>query len=250
MEIQTQWINVVVSDGSTMRTYVASPKGTTPEGAARAALLVFPEIFGINSHIRDVAERFAHEGYLAIAPELFHRSGPGFECGYTQPEIAEGIAHMQKVTPAGMEADIRAAFAYAKTASGNLPVAATGFCMGGRVTFLAASLEPLACGISFYGGGIAPGPFGPGILGTIPDLQAPVLFLWGGKDTHIPLESVDKITAAMRASGKPFTAVEFSEAEHGFFCDVRGIYNAAASAVAWPMVLAYLESHTAKAAGA
>jgi carboxymethylenebutenolidase len=245
MDIQTEWVNVVVGDGSTMRTYVA-----TPSQAPHAALLVFPEIFGINSHIRDVTERFAQRGYLAIAPELFHRSGPGFECGYTEPEIGQGIGHMQKVTPEGLVADIKAAFEYAKEAGNNLPVAATGFCMGGRTVFLAASLVPLACGIAFYGGGIAPGPFGPGLLDRIPDLQAPVLFLWGGKDTHIPAASVDQIVAAMRASGKPFVTVEFSEAEHGFFCNERESYNAAAAAVAWPMALAYLENKTQKAARA
>ena len=243
MEIQTEWVNLTVSDGSVMRTYVAQPAR-----APRAALLVFPEIFGINSHIRDVTERFARQGYLAIAPELFHRSGPGFECGYSEAEVGQGIGHMQKVTPQGLEADIRAAFAYAKESG--LPVAATGFCMGGRTTFLAASLVPLVCGISFYGGGIAPGPFGPGLLDRIPNLQAPVLFLWGGKDTHIPAASVDQIVAAMRASGKPFATVEFSEAEHGFFCNERASYHPAAAAVAWPMVLAYLEGKTQKAAGA
>lgn len=245
MDIQTEWVNLTVSDGSTMRAYVAQPAG-----GPRAALLVFPEIFGINSHIRDVTERFARQGYLAIAPELFHRSGPGFECGYTEPEIGQGIGHMQKVTPEGLEADIKAAFSYAKQASGSLPVAATGFCMGGRTAFLAASLVPLACGVSFYGGGIAPGPFGPGLLDRIPNLQAPVLFLWGGKDTHIPAAAVDQIIAAMRASGKPFATVEFSEAEHGFFCNARGSYHGESAAVAWPMVLAYLEGKTQKAVGA
>jgi carboxymethylenebutenolidase len=243
MDIKTDWVNLSVSDGTKMRTYVA-----TPASAPRAAIIVFQEIFGINSHIRDITERFARQGYLAISPELFHRSGEKFESGYTEPEIQQGIGHMMKVTPQGLEADIHAAFAHAK-ASG-LPVTATGFCMGGRTAFLAASLEPLACGISFYGGGIAPGPFGPGLLDRIPHLQAPVLFLWGGKDTHIPAEAEDQIIAAMRASGKSFATVEFSEAEHGFFCDQRPSYNPAAAAVAWPMVLAYLEEKTQKAAGA
>ena len=86
MNIQTEWVNLNVSDGTKMRSYVATP--ATPP---RAALLVFPEIFGINSHIRDITERFARQGYLAVAPELFHRSGPGFECGYSEAEIGQGI---------------------------------------------------------------------------------------------------------------------------------------------------------------
>jgi carboxymethylenebutenolidase len=243
MDIQTEWVNLNVSDGTTMRTYVAAPAS-----APRAAIIVFQEIFGINSHIRDIAERFARQGYLAVAPELFHRTGPKFECGYTEPEIQQGIGHMMKATPQGLEADIQAAFSYAKESG--LPVAATGFCMGGRTAFLAASLVPLACGISFYGGGIAPGPFGPGLLDRIPHLRAPVLFLWGGKDTHIPAEAEDQIIAAMRASGKAFVTVEFSEAEHGFFCDQRPSYHPASAAVAWPMALAYLAEKTQKAVGA
>jgi carboxymethylenebutenolidase len=245
MDIQTEWVNLSVSDGTKMRTYVAQPARSP-----RAALLVFPEIFGINSHIRDIAERFARQGYLAVAPELFHRSGPGFECGYSEAEIGQGIGHMQQVKPEGLEADIKAAFEYAKDASRNLPVGCVGFCMGGRVATVASIVAPLACGISFYGGGIGPGPFGPGMLDQLAQLQAPMLFLWGGKDAHIPLDSVDKVIAAMRAAAKPYTTVEFSEAEHGFFCDQRGSYNAAAAAVAWPMALAYLENKTAKAAGA
>lgn len=243
MEIQTEWIDVAVSDGTTMRVYVA-----TPEPQPRAVIIVFQEIFGVNSHIRSVADRFAKEGYLAISPELFHRTGPKWEAGYTEPEIQTGIGHMMKMTPEGLAADIKAAFAFAK--ENNLPITATGFCMGGRTAFLTASLEPLACAISFYGGGIAPGPFGPGLLGTIPNLQAPVLFLWGGKDTHIPAAAEDQIIQAMRASGKSFVTTEFSEAEHGFFCDQRGSYNPAAAAVAWPLALAYLAQNTTKAAGA
>jgi carboxymethylenebutenolidase len=243
MDIQTEWVDLSVSDGTKMRTYVA-----TPASAPRAAIIVFQEIFGINSHIRDITERFAKQGYLAISPELFHRTGPKFECGYSDAEVQQGIGHMMKVAPQGLEADIQATFAFAKESG--LAVAATGFCMGGRTAFLAASLVPLACGISFYGGGIAPGPFGPGLLDRIPHLQAPVLFLWGGKDTHIPLESVDQIVAAMRASGKSFVTAEFSEAEHGFFCNQRASYHPASAAVAWPMALAYLAEKTQKAAGA
>jgi len=245
MDIQTEWVNISVSDGTAMRTYVAQPVK-----APRAALLVYQEIFGINSHIRDVTERFARQGYMAIAPELFHRTGTGFECGYSPDEIQKGIGHMQQVKAEGLEADIKAVHAYAKDASGGLPVAATGFCMGGRVAFQTATLAPLACAISFYGGGIGPSPFGPGLLDRVASLQAPVMFLWGGKDTHIPAAAVDQVIAAMRAAAKPYVNIEFSEAEHGFFCDQRSSYDPASAAVAWPMVLAYLEGKTQRAAGA
>lgn len=241
MDIKAEFINLAVDDGSSMRSYVARPAGK-----ARAGLIVFPEIFGINSHIRSVTERFGREGYLAIAPELFHRSGPGWESGYT--DMAPAFAHMQQVTDAGLSADIRAAYDWLQKDTGGIATGSVGYCMGGRVSTLAAMTVPLNCGISYYGGGIAPSPYNPGLLGRLNELKAPMLFFWGGLDTHIPQASAQTIIDTLRAEKKPYVNVEFSDADHGFFCDERGSYNAAASAVAWPMTLAYLESHTQAAA--
>src|SRR5208282_3508573 len=123
-----------------MRAYVAHP-----EGKPRAGLLVFQEAFGVNAHIRDVADRFAREGYLTIAPELFHRTAPGLEWGYTDfPAI---IPHLRALTDAGLEADIRAAHSWLPE---GVPVSAVGYCMGGRTACLAAITVPLACAISYY----------------------------------------------------------------------------------------------------
>jgi carboxymethylenebutenolidase len=241
----SEFVNLSVSDGTEMRAYVARP-----ESKPLAGLLVFQEIFGINSHIRDVTGRFGRAGYLAIAPELFHRTGPGFESGYTDMEPAFG--HMQKVTDAGLEADIRAAHKWLADA-GETRICSTGYCMGGRVSTMAALTVPLACGASYYGGGIAPSQFSPGLLDRLKDLKAPMLFFWGGLDSHIPTESVQRITAALRDAKKNFTNVEFSFADHGFFCDQRASYNAEAAALAWPLTLAFFQAHTAgqtKPAGA
>lgn len=238
MSITTEFVTLSVDDGSSMRAYVARP-----EGEPRAGLIVFQEIFGVNSHIRDIAERFAREGYLAIAPELFHRSGPGFESGYT--DIMPGVGHMQQMTDAGLAADIRAAFDWLQGATGakKIRTAAIGFCMGGRAATVAAMTVPLACGISYYGGGIAPSPFSPGVLDRLKDVQAPVLFYWGGLDGMIKPESVKMVADGMRAANKPFSSVEFSDADHGFFCDERASYNANAATESWPLTLAYLKNH-------
>jgi carboxymethylenebutenolidase len=238
MSITSEIVNLKVDDGTTMRAHVARPAGTP-----RAGLLVFQEIFGINPHIRDIADRFAAEGYLSIAPELFHRSGPGFESGYT--DTAQGIGHMQQLTDAGLAADIRAAFDWIQSASPakKLPTAATGYCMGGRASALAAMTVPLACGISYYGGGIAPSPFNPGLLGRLNEVQAPMLFFWGGLDGFIKPEHVKMVTDAMRAANKPFTSLEFSDVDHGFFCDARASYNANAASEAWALTLAYLKNY-------
>jgi carboxymethylenebutenolidase len=238
MPITSEIVNLKVDDGTSMRAHVARPEGTP-----RAGLIVFQEIFGINPHIRDIADRFAAEGYLSIAPELFHRSGPGFESGYT--DMAQGIGHMQQLTDTGLAADIRAAFDWIQGASADkkLPTAATGYCMGGRAATLAAMTVPLACGISYYGGGIAPSPFNPGLLGRLNEIQAPVLFFWGGLDGFIKPEHVKMVTDGMRTANKPFASLEFSDADHGFFCNERASYNANAASEAWSITLAYLKNY-------
>lgn len=222
-----------------MKAYVARP-----EGAAKAGLIVFQEIFGVNHHIRDITERFGREGYLAIAPELFHRTGPGFESGYT--DMGPGFEHAMKITDQGLATDIRATHGWLK-GQGNLPVACTGYCMGGRVSTVAAMTVPLACGVSYYGGGIAPNPRSPGILDRLKDVNAPMLYFWGGLDQHITPANVQMVTEKLREAKKTFINVEISDADHGFFCDARASYNANAAAVAWPMTLAFLQTHTGKA---
>jgi carboxymethylenebutenolidase len=243
--MNTEYVNLSVNDGTSMRAYVARP-----DGKPKAGLIVFQEIFGINSHIRDVTERFGRQGLLAIAPELFHRSAPGFESGYT--DMGPGFEQMKQVTDAGLEADIRAAYKWLGDA-GESRICSTGYCMGGRVSCLAAITVPLTCAVSYYGGGIAPSQFNPGLLGRLKDLQAPVLFFWGGQDQHIPPESVAGVISAVRAAKKTFANVEFSFADHGFFCDQRASYNPQAAALAWPLTLAFFDTYIAgqsKPAGA
>jgi carboxymethylenebutenolidase len=243
--MNTEYVNLSVDDGTSMRAYVARP-----DGKPKAGLIVFQEIFGINSHIRDVTERFAKQGLLAVAPELFHRSAPGFESGYT--DMGPGFEQMKQVTDTGLEADIRAAYKWLRDA-GESRVCSTGYCMGGRVSTLAAITVPLTCAVSYYGGGIAPSQFNQGLLGRLKDLQAPVLFFWGGQDQHIPPESAASVISAVRAAKKTFANVEFSFADHGFFCDQRASYNAQAAALAWPLTLAFFDTHVAaqsKPAGA
>jgi len=239
MNPDTEYVTLSVSDGTSMRAYVAHPAGTP-----KAGLIVFQEAFGVNPHIRDLAERYAREGYLAIAPELFHRTSPGLEAGYIDFSIV--APHMQALTDPGLEADIRATWDWLKNSSGfpNLSVSAVGYCMGGRCATQAAILLPLACGISYYGGGIAPSPMFPSLIDRLKDLQAPMLFFWGGLDHHISPEQVNAVRSAMVEAKKPFVNVEFSFADHGFFCDARASYNAEAAAEAWPLTLAFLGQHS------
>jgi carboxymethylenebutenolidase len=238
-EIRTNWVSLLVDDGTTMRAYVARPQGGRP----RAGLLVFQEAFGVNGHIRDVAERFAREGYDAIAPELYHRTAPGFEGAYDNFEAI--MPHIRALNNQGLEADVRSTHGWLRTdlETGDLPIACIGFCMGGRVSFLTNSIIPVRASISFYGGGIAPNPMGSGLLDRAVDLHAPQLLFWGGLDKHIGTEQTQAVTEALRKAAKPFVNVEFSDADHGFFCDARPSYNPAASRQAWALAHAFLNCH-------
>jgi carboxymethylenebutenolidase len=237
MEITSDYVQLSVNDGTQMRAWVARPK----EEGAHPGLLVFQEAFGVNAHIRDIAGRFAREGFVAVAPELYHRTGAGLDIPYN--DFPSVVPHMTALNDASMAADHRAAFDWLRGIIGpQLPVFAIGYCMGGRASFLAALTLPLAGAVSYYGGGIAPNASNPGLLGRAAGIQSPLLFFWGGRDKHIPPEQVRALTDALRAAGKNFVNVEISNADHGFFCDARVSYSPAAALLAWPLTLAFLRS--------
>ena len=226
-------VEVVVADGTQMAAYVARPG----DGGTHPGVLVFQEAFGVNRHIRNVCDRLAAEGYVAIAPELFHRTGPGFEGSYTDFPAVQ--PHYQAVTTETAEMDVRAAHEWL---SSNAQVKAkeissVGFCMGGRVSFLANSVVPLQAAVSFYGGGIA-----PGLLDRAAKVQAPTLLIWGGLDKHIPPEQRKAVTDALSAEQKIYVNVEFSRAGHGFFCDERASYEPHSAGQAWALTLEFLRS--------
>jgi carboxymethylenebutenolidase len=235
--VRTETVTLRVADGTSMNAYVATPD----DGGTLPGLLVFQEAFGVNPHIKDVTERFAKQGYVAIAPELFHRTGPGFQGDYTNfPACAP---HMQALTAEGMTADATAAFDWLQKNSRVLPdsTASVGWCMGGRVSFLANSVLPLKAAISFYGGGIA-----PSLLPRSFQQHGPVLFIWGGLDTHIPPDQIRAVVDVMTEAKKTFVNVEFSDADHGFFCDARAAYNETAAGQAWELSLKFLSTYLGK----
>jgi len=224
-----EWVTVNVG-GSPMRMFVVRPAGAGPH----PGLLVGQEAFGVNAHIRDVTTRFAGQGFVAVAPELFHRTGTGVEGRYD--DFASMQPHMAGLTPGGLAADLHATHGWL-TAQGDVDAARTaviGYCMGGRAAFLANAELPVRAAVSYYGGGIA-----QQLLGRVPDLHAPQLMFWGGLDTHIPPEQHRAIDDALRAAGKPYTTVEFGEGDHGFFCDARPSFNPDVAAEAWALTLAF-----------
>ena len=232
--VRTEKITLQVADGTSMNAYVATPAG----GEKLPGLLVFQEAFGVNPHIRDITERFAKQGYVAIAAELFHRTGPGFEGSYT--DFSACMPHMQALTLDGLLKDAQAAFDWLQKNPRVLPnsTASVGFCMGGRTSFLANSALPLKAAISFYGGGIA-----PSLLPRVPQIHAPMLFFWGGLDSHIPPDQIRSVIDAMKESEKTYVNVEFSDAGHGFFCDARASYKETAARQAWDLSLRFLTTY-------
>jgi carboxymethylenebutenolidase len=238
MSVSTSPLELAVSDGGKMRAHVARPEGSGPF----PGLIVFQEAFGVTAHIRDVANRFAAEGYLAVAPELFHRTAPpGFE-GSTA-DFRSVQPHLQAVTEATLEADIQSVWDWLASRPEVRPgaIACVGYCLGGRASFVANAILPFKAAISYYGGRIA-----PVLVKRAPELQAPMLFFWGGLDQHIPPEQVAVVTSELRKAGKPHTSVEFSYADHGFFRDGTPTYNEEAARESWALALAFLREKLAR----
>jgi len=232
-ELIKEKVELKVVGSSPMSAYVARPAS----GGPHPGLIVFQEAFGVNSHIRNVAERFAAQGYVSIAPELFHRTAPGFEGNYN--DFASVMPHYQAVTNEAAEADTRATYDWLHSNSHVIAdrISCVGFCMGGRVAFQANSIVPLRAAVSFYGGGIA-----PGLLDRAAKVHGPMLLIWGGLDKHITSEHRKAVTDALSVAGKVYVNVEFSNAGHGFFCDERSAYQPDAARQSWALTLEFLRS--------
>lgn len=232
MTITTENISIPVGS-DTMPAYVARPQGSE----ALPAVIVWMEIFGVNSHIRDVTDRIAAEGYVAVAPNFFHRVAPDLELGYDEAGMNEGIDHMMKLTADNMIADQRAAIDYLRgRADVTGKIGVTGFCIGGHMTYLTACENDIDAAVSFYGGGIA-GPEGPGgapsTISRTAKINCPIVCLFGALDAHIPPEQTSAVAAALKAEGRDGEVVIYPDADHGFFCDQRASFNADAAADAW-----------------
>ena len=234
MSINSKYINLEVADGSTMLAYTASPENITAE---TPAIIVLQEAFGVNGHIRKVAERFAAEGYLAIAPELFHRTAPEkTEISYI--DFPSAMPHMQALTVDGLTADVQAAYQWlTQQPVSKENIFSVGYCLGGRVSFLANAVLPLKAAVSYYGGGLDQ------LAAQALNLHGRHLFFWGGKDQHIKSENVNTIIQAVEDAGKDYVNVKFSYADHGFNCDERASYNETASKEAWALTLAFLKNN-------
>jgi carboxymethylenebutenolidase len=201
----------------------------TPTGTPKGGIVVIQEIFGVNQHIRAVTDKFAADGYIALAPCFFDHIKPGVELGYTPDTMAEG---RKFVTELGLDKpvqDVDAAIAELKR-RGAKKVAVTGFCWGGTITWLSATrLKPDAA-IAYYGGGI--------YANRNEKPSVPTMMHFGDKDMHIPMTHVNELRQL-----HPNVTIYDYPADHGFHCDERGSYDAAASKQAYARTLEFMAKH-------
>ncbi|HVC70511.1 MAG TPA: dienelactone hydrolase family protein [Acidimicrobiales bacterium] len=232
-------VTVTTTDGA-MALYDAEPPGS-PQGA----VVVLQEAFGVNDHIEEVTRRFAGEGYRAVAPHLFHRSGdPVLDYG----NFEKIMPHMQALTEAGLLADLDASLGYLADAGFAAPrVGVVGFCMGGTVVFLAAVRRALGAAVTFYGGGVAEGRFGmPSLVELAPTLKTPWLGLFGDRDQGIPVDQVEALRRVTATAPVSTEIVRYPEAGHGFHCDARtDSYHQASAEDGWGRTLDWFERYLA-----
>jgi len=217
-------IELQAGDGHKFAAYRAEPSGK-----ARGAVVVIQEIFGVNSHIKAVADGYAKDGYLVIAPAMFDRAQRGYDTGYTQPEIQAGIAVMQKLDWKQTLLDVDASVAEAKKAG---KVGIVGYCWGGTVSWVsAARATGLSCSAPYYGGGM------PGFIGDKPKI--PTMCHFGELDQSPTLEQ----SKAIAKAHPEITAHFYAGAGHGFNCDQRGSYHAPSATLARSRTLEFFRKH-------
>jgi carboxymethylenebutenolidase len=225
-----QMIELIAADGARIPAYEARP-----QGQPRGAVVVIQEIFGVNSHIRSVADGYAEQGYLAVAPACFHRAKPGVELGYSEADMGEGFGYKTAVEalPApGVLQDIQAAIDHAANASGG-KVGIVGYCWGGLLTWRSACLlKGLSAAVPYYGGGMTT----EAEVARKPSV--PVLAHFAEIDKWIPMDGVVDFQTL-----HPEVRVYTYEAHHGFNCDQRAAWHAPSAKLARERTLAFFAEH-------
>ena len=234
MDVKSELISIPTPAGR-MPALQAMPAGAQ----GLPAVIVVQEAFGLNDHIKGVAKRLAAEGYVTLAPDLFYRGGAGRTAGYN--ELPKAIEMMTQLKDADIIEDVSAAVSHLEQepAAGPGRIGIMGFCMGGRVSYLAACAlgDRIRAAVPFYGGGIP--------VERTDGLACPVLALFGEDDPYIPLTQVAHLRAEASRLGKRVDVVVYPKAPHGFFCDERDSYRPEAAADAWKRARAFFAQHLA-----
>ena len=217
-------INLTAEDGFRLSAYKATPSGTP-----RGGLVVIQEIFGVNSHIKKVADGFAADGYAVIAPAIFDRVERGFESGYAPPDIERGRAVRGKLQTDQVMMDVNAAVK--ELAKSGQKVGVVGYCFGGFVAWLSATrLSGVAASVGYYGGGIADT--------AAEQPRNPVMLHFGETDASIPKEHYEKVMKA-----HPKIPIHIYPAGHGFNCDERGSYHEPSARLARQRTIEFFRQH-------
>lgn len=226
-----------------LRCWLSLPQGQSP----RAGVLVLPEVFGINAWVRSVADRLAAAGYAALAVPLFARTAPELELGYDEDALRQGRSHKERTEAASLLSDVERAAAWlaARLPDPAAPLGCVGFCFGGHVAMLAATLPCLAASCDFYGAGVASGRPGGGAptLAELPRIPGRLLCFCGEEDPLIPEADVAAIEAALAAVPDParHRLIRVPGAGHGFLCEARADYRPEAASQAWQTLLAFFD---------
>jgi carboxymethylenebutenolidase len=233
-------VDLETPDGP-MPCYEAFPES----GGTHRGMIVIQEAFGVNSHIQELTRRFAEEGYHAVAPPLFHRTGDNPVIPYDR--FDEVMKHMAALSDEGILEDIDAVRGHLSDAGiDDGHTGAIGFCMGGRASFLVAARRPLGATVSFYGGGIvtARSPRMPALISEVARIETPWLGLFGDLDESIPVDDVEVLRSALdEHAAVEWDVVRYPYAGHGFHCDQRPSYHEASARDAWHRALGWFDSH-------
>lgn len=220
----SEHVTLKAEDGHTFDAYVARPKGEPI-----AALVVIQEAFGVNAHIRSVADGYAKDGFLAVAPALFDRFERGVELKYDGDDMPRAMGFAKRLNMDDMLKDTAAAIDYAQKQVGK-KTGIIGYCLGGSIAWLAACRLKVDAAVGYYGGMIA--------QHASEQPKCPVMLHFGSQDAHITPEMVEKVRAA-----HPEAPIYLYDAGHGFNCDVRASYNAAAAKLARERSLPFLKQN-------
>ena len=210
----------------------------------KRAVLVLPEVFGVNAWVRSVADRIAADGVAALAMPLFARTAPALDLSYGEMQLAQGREHKAATTAEGILEDVGVAIAWLRRVlqDPQLEITVVGFCFGGHAALLAASLPDVSRTFDFYGAGVVQGSPGGGAptLDRLPEVRGQLTCLFGLEDALVPPADRQEIEAALRAedpSGCRLRSVSFAGADHGFMCEARAAYQPAAANAGWQLLM-------------
>jgi len=230
METNSRWIDIDTADG-TFGAYLSLPRGGKGPG-----IVLLQEIFGVNQHIRNVADQYAADGYVVLAPDIFWRQGARIELGYDDEAWKRAYALMQATDFAKAQQDVAATVKALRGQVGDEKIVSIGFCFGGRLSYHTAANGLVDAAIAYYGGGIQ------NALERAPDIKVPLLMHFGAADSHIPLDAVKRIAERFDSNEQVEIHV-YDGAQHGFNCNHRASYHQRAAAEAHGHSLVFLSEN-------